>query len=69
VDLTDEQWIHIQPLLPEGKPKREDQPGRPPTDARSLWNGILWVLRTGAQWSELPRKYPPYQTCPRWFQG
>jgi transposase len=53
----------------ERKPKRVDRPGRQPTDARPLWNGILWVLRTGAQWSELPRKYPPYQTCHRWFQG
>ncbi|NVJ00070.1 transposase [Myxococcus sp. AM009] len=39
------------------------------TDARPLWNGILSVLRTGAQWSELARKYPPYQTCHRWFQS
>jgi transposase len=31
-------------------------------------NGILWVLGTGAQWRELPRKYPPYQTCHRRFQ-
>jgi transposase len=65
--LTDEQWNCIQPLLPVRKPKREDRPGRPPTDARPLC--ILWVLHTGAQWSELPRKYPPYQTCHRWFQG
>lgn len=69
MDLTDEQWSLIEPLLPPRTPKRADRPGRPPTDARSLWNGILWVLRTGAQWNELPRKYPPYQTCHRWFQG
>jgi transposase len=69
VDLTDVQWNLIQPLLPVRKPKREDRPGRPPTEARPLWNGILWILRTGAQWSELPRRYPPYQTCHRWFQG
>jgi len=31
-------------------------------------NGILWVLGTGAQWRELPNKYPPYQTCHRRFQ-
>ena len=30
--------------------------------------GILWVLGTGAQWRELPKKYPPYQTCHRRFQ-
>jgi transposase len=69
VDLTDEQWSLIAPLLPPRKPKRVGRPGRPPTDARALWNGLLWILRTGAQWSELPSKYPPYQTCHRWFQG
>jgi len=31
-------------------------------------NGILWVLGTGAQWRELPNKYPPYQTCHHRFQ-
>jgi len=31
-------------------------------------DGVLWVLGTGAQWRELPRKYPPYQTCHRRFQ-
>jgi transposase len=31
-------------------------------------NGVLWVLGTGAQWRELPGKYPPFQTCHRRFQ-
>jgi transposase len=31
-------------------------------------NGVFWVLGTGAQWRELPEKYPPYQTCHRRFQ-
>jgi len=30
--------------------------------------GVLWVLRTGAAWHDLPRRYPPYQTCHRRFQ-
>lgn len=33
-----------------------------------MLNGVLWILRTGAQWRELPSKYPPYQTCHRRFQ-
>ncbi len=33
-----------------------------------MLNGILWVLGTGAQWRELPKKYPPHQTCHRRFQ-
>jgi transposase len=31
-------------------------------------NAVLWVLRTGAPWRDLPRRYPPYQTCHRRFQ-
>jgi transposase len=30
-------------------------------------DAILWILRTGAPWVDLPRRYPPYQTCHRWF--
>jgi len=41
--------------------------GRHKTHAAVL-NGVLWILRTGAQWRELPKKYPPYQTCHRRFQ-
>ena len=33
-----------------------------------MLNGILWVLRTGAPWADLPDRYPPYQTCHRRFQ-
>src|SRR5262245_62584876 len=42
--------------------------GRPPADARAVLEGILWVLRTGAPWSDMPDRYPPYQTCHRRFQ-
>jgi hypothetical protein len=31
-------------------------------------NGILWILRTGAPWKDMPERYPPYQTCHRRFQ-
>jgi transposase len=31
-------------------------------------DGILWILKTGAQWADLPSRYPPYQTCNRRFQ-
>src|SRR5450631_3540688 len=68
MDLTDEQWTVIASKLPPRKLKRPDSPGRPPKEPRAVWNGILWVLRTGAQWNEMPSKYPPYQTCHRWFQ-
>ena len=32
-------------------------------------DGILWILRTGAQWKDMPERYPPYQTCHRRFQS
>lgn len=66
-DLTHAQWAFIEPLLP-ALPKRADGRGRPWRDSREVLNGILWILRTGAQWSELPKRYPPYQTCHRRFQ-
>jgi transposase len=49
-------------------PRRKDGRGRPWKDSRAVLNGILWVLRTGAQWKEMPERYPPYQTCHRRFQ-
>jgi transposase len=36
--------------------------------AREVLKGILWILRTGASWKDLPERYPPYQTCHRRFQ-
>jgi transposase len=67
MNLTDEQWSILQPLIPEPK-RRPDGRGRPWRDNREVLDGILWVLKTGAQWAELPDKYPPYQTCHRRFQ-
>jgi transposase len=68
VDLTDEQWAPVELLLP--KPEvREDGRGRPWRDPRDVLNGILWVLRTGAPWADMPNRYPPYATCFRRFQS
>src|SRR5437879_4477344 len=65
MDLTDAQWAVLQPFL---HPKPVRKRGRPWQDARAVFNGILWVLRTGAPWHDLPDRYPPYQTCHRRFQ-
>ena len=65
-EVSDEQWSLLEPIL---RPKvRPDGKGRPPADTRAVLNGVLWILGTGAQWRELPNKYPPYQTCHRRFQ-
>jgi len=57
----------LEPLIPE-PPRREDGKGRPRRNPREVLDGILWTLRTGAQWADLPDRYPPYQTCHRRFQ-
>ncbi len=67
MDITDAQWEFIEPLLPRYR-RRRDGRGRPRQDRRQVLNGILWILRTGAQWYVLPGCYPPYQTCHRYFQ-
>jgi transposase len=66
-DLTDAQWSSLDPLVPE-PPRRRDGRGRPWKDRRAVLNGVLWVLRTGAPWSDLPERYPSYQTRHRRFQ-
>jgi transposase len=66
-DLTDPQWTVLDALIPE-QPRRKDRRGRPWKGRRSVLNGILWVLRTGAPWADLPERYPSYQTCHRRFQ-
>jgi transposase len=64
-ELSDTQWQLIEPIL---RPKRRsDGRGRPCQDTREVLNGILWVLGKGAQWRELLKKYPLYQTCHRHF--
>jgi len=65
--LTDEQWSLIQPLFDE--PHVVQTRGRPMRDAREVMNGVLWILRSGTQWSDLPGRFPPYQTCHRRFQA
>lgn len=67
MDLTDAQWKLLSPLLPRPR-LRDDGRGRPWRDPRDVLNGILWVLRTGAAWNDLPERYPSYQTCHRRFQ-
>jgi len=69
MDLTEEQWALIRPFIPDPEVERTgEKGGRPWRDPRDVLNGILWVLRTGAPWVDLPRRYPPPQTCHRRFQ-
>jgi transposase len=67
MDLKDEQWEVVKGLLPKPT-RRADGRGRPRVQDREILNGILWIMRTGAAWHDLPERYPPYQTCHRRFQ-
>lgn len=64
-ELTDEQWSLIADLFPEQPPGR--QGGRPRVNARQCFDGIVWVLRSGARWKDLPGSFPSYPTCWRRF--
>jgi len=57
-ELTESAWTTIEPLLP-----RSSGRGGQWRDHRTVINGILWKLRTGAPWRDLPERYGPWQTC------
>ncbi len=59
--VTDRQWGLIQPHLPPRKVNPKG--GRPWADDRGCFEGILWILWTGAPWSELPSRYGSPTTC------
>lgn len=57
-ELSDEQWQQLKPLLPPEKPET----GRTNLDHRTVINGIVWLLKTGAPWRDLPERYGKWQT-------
>src|SRR3954447_18434146 len=54
--VPDDLWEVIQPLLPPPKPRRFRHPGRKPLDDRKALTGILFVLKTGIPWEDLPQE-------------
>ena len=62
-ELSDDQWDRIKDLLPG---KRSD-PGRTGSDNRNFVNGVLWVLRSGARWYDLPERYGKWKTVHKRF--
>src|SRR5207245_1218121 len=65
--LNDRQWSRIEDLFPPPQ-RRKDRRGRPWASNRACRAGILWVLRTGARWRDLPPEYPSGPTCWRRLQ-
>jgi transposase len=58
LELTEERWQRVRPLLPPQRPPT----GRPNTDHRTVLAGMLWVMRTGAAWRDLPARFGPWET-------
>ncbi len=56
--LTDDEWEQIQGLFPA-----PSTTGRPPRSRRQIVDAILWILRTGAPWRDLPEEYGPWGTA------
>jgi len=57
-ELTERQWERLSPLLPPVKPVT----GRPHEDHRRVLNGLLWRMKTGAPWRDIPTRYGPWPT-------
>ncbi len=67
-ELSDEQWDRISGLLPAERGHR----GKPAKPNRQMVHGILWVLRTGSPWRDLPPRFGPWESVDsrfrRWVQ-
>ena len=59
-DLTDEEWDEIQPLFKGMRHRKWSK--------RILVNAVFYVNKTGCQWRQLPKDFPPYQTVYSFFQ-
>ena len=55
--LPDDQWECIKDVFPKAA-----RTGRPPRARRTIVDGILWILRTGAPWRDLPEEFGPWAT-------
>ncbi|MDD9150794.1 IS5 family transposase [Sporolactobacillus sp. CQH2019] len=56
-ELRDDPWEHLKLIMP---PERKPQGGRPTKDNRHMLNAMLWVVRSGAPWRDLPDDYGPW---------
>jgi transposase len=62
-DLTDDEWQHIEPLIPPAKRGG----GKRTVDMREVVNGVMYVLSTGCQWRYIPKDLPPRSTVNGYF--
>lgn len=64
--LTDDHWKRLAPRFPSHPPSPKG--GRPRAEDRDCWEGILWLLRSGARWQDIPVDLPSGSTCWRRLQ-
>jgi transposase len=62
-DLTEEEWTHIEPLIPPAKPGGRKRA----VNIREVLNGLMYVLSTGCQWRSIPKDLPPKSTVFHYF--
>lgn len=65
-EIPDALWERIKPILEEFWPRKRT--GRPPADWREILNGIIFRMRSGCQWDQLPERFGPKSTMHDWFQ-
>lgn len=58
-ELTEQEWNQMKEMLPEEQPTRRGRPYKP---HRLILNGILWILKAGAPWRDLPERFGPWKT-------
>ena len=72
-EVSDELWVIVEPLIPararkRKKYKRKAGGGRKPLEPRRVFEGIVFVLRTGIQWKALPKEYGASSSVHQYFQ-
>jgi transposase len=60
-ELLDKLWARVAPLIPPSEPSPLG--GRPRADDRACFEGVVYVLRSGCRWRDLPPPYPSGPTC------
>jgi len=63
-DLTDEQWSIIEPMIPPAEPGGRYRS----VNLREVVNGIVYLLRTGCSWRQLPHDFPPWGTVHYYYR-
>ncbi len=63
-DISDEKWAVIGPMLAKNSTETR---GRKRKDDRLMFNGILWILKTGAPWRDLPSEFGHWKTVHKRF--